>query len=245
MKVCIVYICTGKYDIFFEDFYKSSEEFFLKSCDKKYFVWTESNLDVFDKDNVVKIHQERLGWPLDTLMRFNLFSQRREELLEFDYVFFFNANMQVVDEISESEILPDENDNWLVSVEHPGYPNLRGPLEMNVESTAYVEPWVQTQYRQGCLYGGTSKAFVDMIDELSTNVNKDLEKGIIADVWDESHMNKYFIRKKPKTLSGMIYAYPNHTDAIKHTANYNYSGIKKCVQLDKTKFGGGHQALRS
>lgn len=235
MKIAIVYICTGKYDRFFGDFYESSENLFIPGSGKTYFVWTDSELESFNKPNVIKTHQEKLGWPFDTLMRFNMFVTRREELLEFDYVFFFNANMKILKEMSSLDVLPTIEDNWLVSVEHPGYPDSRGPLESRIESTAYINPLTNTQYRQGCLFGGASKEFINMIDELDRNVSIDLEKDIIAIWHDESHMNRYFVDNKPKTLKPN-YAYPE---------NWQFNGEKICIQIDKSKYPGGHQELRS
>ena len=42
-RVAILYICTGKYNIFFADFYRSAEEYLLtdKQYKKEYFVWTD------------------------------------------------------------------------------------------------------------------------------------------------------------------------------------------------------------
>ena len=72
MKIGILYICTGKYDVFWNDFYKSAEQFLLPNSDKQYFVFTDSN-NIQSTDNIHKIYQEKLGWPKDTLMRFHLF----------------------------------------------------------------------------------------------------------------------------------------------------------------------------
>ena len=74
-----------------------------------------------------------------------------------------------------------------------------------------------------------------MIDELDRNVSIDLEKDIIAIWHDESHMNRYFVDNKPKTLKPN-YAYPE---------NWQFNGEKICIQIDKSKYPGGHQELRS
>jgi hypothetical protein len=235
MNVAIVYICTGKYDIFFEEFYESAEENFLRCSKKTYFVWTDSENESFNKHNVVKTHQSKLGWPFDTLMRFHMFNSKSEELSKFDYVFFFNANMKILKEITPEEILPTVDEHYLVGVEHAGYRNQRGPVETRAESTAYVKPELNMQYHQGCLFGGSGKSFTLMIDHLKNNVQIDLDKKIIAIWHDESHMNCYFSENRPKSLDS----------AFAHPENWPYHKEKICIQIDKSKFPGGHNYLRS
>lgn len=51
MKIAILYICTGKYNQFWDGFYKSSEEYFLKGkAEKEYFVFTDNMELCKDKD---------------------------------------------------------------------------------------------------------------------------------------------------------------------------------------------------
>ena len=52
MKIAILYICTGRYNQFFTDFYKSSESFFLLGTSKTYFVWTDDEKLASNYDNV-------------------------------------------------------------------------------------------------------------------------------------------------------------------------------------------------
>ena len=70
-KVGILYICTGKYDVFWEEFYKSCEKYFLPNSEKYYFVFTDSNhlYDEENNKNIKKYYQENLGWPDNTLKR--------------------------------------------------------------------------------------------------------------------------------------------------------------------------------
>ena len=80
-KIAILYICTGKYDIFWEDFYKTSEKYFLNNSEKHYFVFTDAQ-SIYEEncDRVHKIYQKTLGWPYNTLMRFNMFKGIEEQL---------------------------------------------------------------------------------------------------------------------------------------------------------------------
>lgn len=75
MRIAILYICTGKYSIFWKDFYKSSEEYFISGAQKKYFVFTDApRIECQNNPNVKKIYQEDLGWPNNTLRRYEMFS---------------------------------------------------------------------------------------------------------------------------------------------------------------------------
>lgn len=55
MRIAILYICTGKYNVFWDGFYKSSEKFFLKDeAEKEYFVFTD-NMDLC-QDKIGRAH---------------------------------------------------------------------------------------------------------------------------------------------------------------------------------------------
>lgn len=41
-KVGMLYICTGKYTVFWPEFYRTFAEKFLPGCEKEYFVFTDA-----------------------------------------------------------------------------------------------------------------------------------------------------------------------------------------------------------
>jgi hypothetical protein len=49
-----------------------------------------------------------------------MFSSVEKELEKFDFIFFMNANMEVVSLISK-DILPTEEESGLVATHHPGF----------------------------------------------------------------------------------------------------------------------------
>ena len=117
MQVAVLYICTGKYNQFFTGFYKSCEQNFLSGYRKQYFVWSD-DINIADGcDNVVVIYKECVGFPADSLFRFDMFLQVENDLKTYDYIYFFNANSEIRLSIGE-EILPDES--GLVIVVWPG-----------------------------------------------------------------------------------------------------------------------------
>ena len=84
MRIGILYICTGKYDIFWKDFYLSAERYFMQdqSFIIEYYVFTDSP-KLYDEENNKHIHrikQKNLGWPDNTLKRFHIFLRIKEQL---------------------------------------------------------------------------------------------------------------------------------------------------------------------
>ena len=78
MKVGILYICTGKYIVFWEEFYKSCQKYFLSDseCVKQYYVFTDVD-KIYQEDVDVNIHrfyQEALPWPDIALKRYLRFA---------------------------------------------------------------------------------------------------------------------------------------------------------------------------
>lgn len=242
MNIAILYICTGKYTIFWKGFHESAEKYLLAGHSRHYFVFTDStDKEYFGEGNVKIIHQEKLGWPKDTLMRFAIFKKVEDELKKYDYVYFFNANMQFVAHVGE-EIFPSDNEEGLTAVIHPGYYNLKHidyPYERNIWSKACIPFWKGEKYFMGSLNGGKAKEYIRLINVLNENINIDLKKGIVA-VWhDESHLNKYLLDKRIRELSPE-YAFPEIMSAeYKLPSEFK----PKILLIDKNKLGG-HDLFR-
>lgn len=236
MRIAILYIAFGRYSTFWEDFYKSCEEFFVTDAQKTYFVFTDSNAIYGEgNENIVKIHKEKMGWPYDTLMRFEMFLEQEEKLKEFDYIYFFNANMKFVSLVGH-EALPSEENCGLVAGRHPGYfrkkPN-EFPYCRNPKSLAYIPYSKGSVYVQGSLNGGQKDAYLELCRVCRDNIQQDLDNGVIAEVHDESHLNKYVVDKNILVLPcNYLYPvgsyYPEFCDDI------------KCIQKAKNtpKYGG-------
>ena len=102
MKIAILYICIGKYSIFWKDFYLSCEKYFIPNAEKEYFVFTDSDKIDFEdvNKNIHKIYQKNLGWPDNTLRRFEMFLNIRELATGCDFTFFFNGNSVFIEKIT-------------------------------------------------------------------------------------------------------------------------------------------------
>lgn len=239
--VAILYICTGQYTVFWEEFYKSFQEQFLPNCKKEYFVFTDKD-NLCEEENVNLIHIEHLDWPYNTLLRFEYFLRVKEKLEKFEFIYFFNANMKCSKVISEQEFLPDtEKGESLVAAVHPLYVNVKSrhcPFERNKKSLAYVPYISESKYIMGSLNGGEKKAYLSLISELAFNIQKDLQNGLIAKVHDESHLNAY-VAKCPEYQ--VKYLSPSYIYPMELQPDYEayILMLDKKVYFDVQKFKKG------
>lgn len=218
MKIAVLYICTGKYNQFFEGFYKSAEHFFLPNTDKEYFVFTD-DMKLSEASNVHLVYKKCEGFPKDSLFRFKMFLGIKDQLAKFDYIFFFNSNSQFLQTIRPGEILPSNSGSGLVAAYWPRRHGLLNtppyyPYERNKQSKAYIPPFKgDYHYYMGGLNGGTSRAFLRMIEICGKNIQDDYDRGIIACVHDESHINHYFREFVPEIVLRNEYCWPEEWSA--------------------------------
>ncbi len=202
LNIGILYICTGKYNFFFKDFYESCEKYFLPECPKTYFVYTDDE-KLSDALNVRIIKKECLGFPLDSLFHFDFFLQQKTALEKCDYIFYFNSNIQFLKEVGTC-FLPTEEEGYLIGEEWPawiGEKTMYFPYERRKQSLAYIEPRKPPyHYFMGGIIGGRTNEFIEMTETLSSNIRDDYERGIIARFHDESHVNRYFRNHKCKIM---------------------------------------------
>lgn len=216
-KVGILYICTGKYKVFWNDFHKTCEKNFLCNCEKHYYIFTDDP-DYFKVDNRIHISKiDSLPWPLVTLFRFKYFLSIKDKLQEMDYLFFMNANLIFVKKICSGEFLPrKEKQEELVFTIHPGYLNdkiYNAPFERKSNSKAYVPYNLGKHYVIGALIGGEREAFLKFSLQLNLNIADDLKHNYIARWHDESHINNYVVKNSNYRLLSPSYCFPHGLDA--------------------------------
>ena len=237
--MAILYIATGKYDVFWSEFYSSCESLFCNNTEKHYFVFTDSE-QINNSANVTKVYQDSLGWPFNTMFRYKMFLRVKDLLCNYDWVIFFNGNCQFKQIISENDIFGNNQQYDLLAVKHPGFYN-KLPSDFTYEkrelSTAFVAN--AHYYFAGGINGGKSSVFLPLIHHLTDNIEGDLQNGIVA-VWhDESHWNAYLnnnyeqIKDKLNILTP-DYLYPD---------GWNLPFTAKILLRDKNKYGG-HGLLR-
>lgn len=232
----ILYICTGKYDIFFEPFYKSFKAKFLPGSKKTFYVFTDSEkLKAKYKDHldIVFTAIEKKGWPYDTLLRNRYFLEHFEKFEGNDYLFFCNANLFCNDKIFLNDLGLHLSER-LCGVLHPYFFNKAAdkfPVEKQNEGNAYFNSSDLDRvkyYFQGCFYGGSCNNFKTLVETICKWTEEDLSKEIIP-VWhDESYLNKYFLNNPP---------YPLHP-GYSYPTDMKLSFPAKIMNVDKAKFGG-------
>lgn len=201
MKIAILYIGIGRYIRFFDDFYKSCETFFMPGVEKAYFFFTD-RMDIEVGANVRRFYQEDLGWPGNTLYRFDMFLRHRRELEQFDYLFFFNGNTLFLHPVEAGEVIPDDAENGLTMLSWVNIytDNRKFPYERNAASTAYIPYGEGIHYYQGGLNGGRAAEYLAMLETCRANIATDLESGFVACSHDESHINRYLLSLPVKVL---------------------------------------------
>lgn len=184
-KVAVLYIATGKYTVFWPEFYESAEKYLLKDCEVHYFVFTDADdLTGAQEPRVHICPQEAYSWPFATLRRFEIFLKQEQALKAFDYIFFFNANAQLMQPVTQEMFLPRaEKGEKLLVVQHPSFyakPNYEFTYDRNPRSTACIPYGMGRYYVCGGVNGGTAEAFLKLCHTLDARIRKDLHKNVIA-----------------------------------------------------------------
>lgn len=211
MKIAVLYICIGEYDKLWSHFYASCEKYFCVSIEKYYFVFTDSRY-IEANSTIFCIPQDNLGWPFNTLYRYRMFLRIKEQLLDFDYVVFFNANCEFTAPISIEEFFGVNKK--LVACLHPGF------FDKNIEVFTYEkreksEAYIchGRHYFAGGICGGRADTFLHMCYEVLEKITKDLNKGILGIWHDESYWNAYLNNQYDEIVSYLhiltpAYLYP-------------------------------------
>lgn len=241
-KIAILYIGTGRYTIFWDEFYHSCEKHLLKNCEKHYFFFTDSK-EFASNDKVTIVPQENLGWPLIGALRYKILNKVKEELKDYDYAFFFNGNMEVIHEVKEEELLPTEEEGFIVAPLHSCNKRIKTNYEFDYErnpkSTSYIPYGEGKYYFHSGLIGGRIQEFLEMLNICEKMMDDDLKNNIIPKVHDESVFNKYVLTRPYKILSNN-YIHPTHGKPF-----LRFNPKVKIIQRDKSKFKyGGHSYLR-
>ncbi len=249
-RIGLLYLCTGPYSLFWEDYYKSFEKNFIRDMEKHYYVFTDSE-NIYDSDKNDRIHVIKINplpWPLITLLRFQYFLSIEDELSKNDYLMFSNANVVCNCEITKDEFLPDDSNKTGMSfVQHPGYFKESAkdvPYDRNPKSLAYIPYNCGENYVIGAMFAGTYNGFITMSKILKARIDRDLSKNVIAKWHDESHLNRYIAGRDNSEykLLSPAYCYPVGIDLDMPA---KIAGVSKAAKFDVKKFKGHKKTTRS
>jgi histo-blood group ABO system transferase len=215
-NVGLLIVATGKYICFVNPLIESAKKHFCKNQHVTYFVFTDQEYD--PPADVIRIEQRRLGWPYDTMMRYQVYLDHWQSLSSQDYLFACDADMLFVGDVG-NEILGER-----VATLHPGFVGKRGSYETNPQSKACIGKKEGLHYYAGGFYGGAKTSFFHILKTNMNHIEDDLKRGLIA-VWhDESHWNRYCIDFPPTLVLTPAYCYPE---------KWNLPYEKKLLALDK------------
>lgn len=240
-SIGILYIATGYYTVFWENFYKTFEQYFLPNMERHYYVFTDAEKLYGEEENdrIHRIYLKAEPWPLPTLLKYHRFLEIEEELRKRDYLYQSNGPIICEQEVKEEEFLPRQalGENLMFTL-HPGYYQKKSrlyPYERNKRSTAYVPYNCGKTYVFGAMNGGTSEAYIAFMKELDKNIVADLNHGIIAKYHDESHVNYKVCLLENYRLLPFAFGYP---DGISVPGERIISCVNKSKFFDVDSFKG-------
>lgn len=221
-KVGLMFVCVNQpYWQYIEPVVNDAREKFLPGHDVEIMVW--SDLPNYPEGKGVDFGTtmfpvESVGWPYPTLMRYHMFLEQEEYLKKFDYLFYLDLDMRVVNIVGD-EILGD----GLTAAQHPMYALRQEfwyPYEPNPESSAHIKmpgrivekdgkPIFEPLYAAGGLQGGTTETFIPAMKEMKKTIDQDFNKNYIARWNDESHWNRYLFDHPPAVVLSPSYVYPD------------------------------------
>ena len=216
-RVAVLYLCTGAYRVFWQHFYPNFKAHFLPDCERTFYVFTDAETLAYeDQPDVRRIRQEALPWPYSTMQRFDAFLGQADQLADYDYLFFANANLQCQRDIGAAELLPDaargQDLTVVCHLAYCGKPPMFYPYERRRKSRAGIPYNCGIWYVAGGLNGGHSGAYLDLCRELKARTDEDLSHGLIARFHDESQLNRLVAEQPGRfRVQGPEYCTPEET----------------------------------
>lgn len=236
-NIGLLVMATGKYISFVKPLIESAEKYFCTKHNVTYFIFTDSE-NFFHEKSII-IPQSRLGWPYDTLMRFEVYYKNKDKYQNMDYIYATDADMLFLEEVGD-EILSER-----VGTHHPGFykRKIELPYERNPISTAYIKKEDDKFYFAGGFYGGTKDEVIKLFETTSKNIQEDLQNyGFVAKHHDESHINKYFNSNPPTKSLSPSYCFPEDVDCLAHDDYKNIVSLqKKLIALAKKDANSLHE----
>ena len=205
-KIGLLIQATGNYANWTIPLVESARRHFLRrhGYSVTFFIFSDRLESIAQGKNgdIVAIYQEQLGWPFDSMLRFQIYQKNGHLLIGMDYLFQLDADMKFVATVGP-EILGD-----LVGTLHPGYfasPRWTFPYETRSDSCAHVNKDQGWFYLCGAFYGGKTDLVMKMMLTIGRCVELDTHNHIIPIWHDESYLNHYFVRNPPTILLSSAY----------------------------------------
>lgn len=202
MKTALICIATGPiYQQYARELHKSAAQYFPQA---KFVLFSDH-----EQNPGVDLHFRirGKGYPQETLYRYHTMIQQTDALLEFNQIFYCDADMLFVAPVGNEIYGP------LVATLHPGFAerNRRGTPEMRRESAAFCDQ--NDAYYCGGFQGGHVGIYLRAATVMAERISYDYVKGITAIWHDESHWNWFLANiRQDFTKLSPSYCYPENYD---------------------------------
>lgn len=230
-KIGVLYICTGKYSAFWDDFYSSTKSKLFNDSELMFYVFTDDESILKSEHNdVTTVYCQSEAWPFPTLMRYRTFLSIEHKYQDVEYLLFCNANLRVTSPVQFDEVFGVQD---LFATIHPGYEGKNAstfPYEKNIKSRAHTDKRA-LEYVCGGFNGGRRDPFLSMCYILNGRIQKDFSENIIAIWHDETHFNRYYAENREKfNLISADFCFPEGWDLERKSkitilTKENYIGV--------------------
>jgi hypothetical protein len=198
----VVWLGTGPYSQFFQDFHSSIFLHFVPGAPKQIIAFTDEPSISDTRQDTVAVFTNHEPWPFSSMNRFRYLNDASHVLSAFDYVFFFQANAVVMKSVEFASIEPGPtgltgvvSNPFIFERNRNDWSYCRDP-----RSQAYIPFDEGTHYFRGGFFGGKSDAFLMLSKTCAQWIDEDARKGVIPQWHDESYLNKYFLTNQPRVL---------------------------------------------
>ena len=240
----VICIATRHYLDYWHDLVKSFEKlnintnFYLFSDD---LISLEKIRTTFPNQVINVIEIQSLGWPLASLLRYELIASIEKGITE-EFVIYLDADMLMKKDFSDV-VSPNTLTNGIALVAHPGFwrpkknttkfyfnhPELFikdlylrifsggiGSWEKRKASHSFVRRKLRDNYYCGGTWMGVNEDFFSMVRSLENSVQCDINNNVMAIWHDESHLNKWATQNSHSILDpGFCYAQEfNHLSGL-------------------------------
>ena len=215
MKVAITFWGTQSYLDYLPEWYDRLEKYFLPDTEKKYFVFTDGELEG-TPDNISVVKIPHYGFPETFHKTFEEILKIKNLVSDYDWLVSVDADLYAQEKIYLSDFF--DEDKKYFGVHHPchfvGFPphnQKPAAYDTNPLSNACINDSIMDMkiYYQGCLWGGQIPQVFDMMEKIDEWTKEDIPKNAVGKYYEESYLNKWFLthREDVNTLNP-DYAYP-------------------------------------
>ena len=220
VDVCVH--ATAGYLKYAKELGESFSSAFFPGAEIRYLVFTDNVEEIQrwilpERITAVGVEITHKPWPISTISRYKDY-KNSAELLQSELVLFIDADMRIIGEVP-STFAPTQWPNEIALVRHPGFyrkaqvarkgpsrflptkTTALGSWEERSESQAYVSARSRKYYVCGGVWMASQKAAIALCSLLSSRIDADERRDVMA-VWhDESHLNWWAANNRHAILS--------------------------------------------